>query len=48
MPLTKGEVYVCPDDTCGCEITVTKSAPPDCEGQQNPTCCCGKTMIQKN
>ena len=47
MPFKKGEVYKCPDKNCGCEVTVTKSAPSDCKGNQNPTCCCGKTMIKK-
>lgn len=42
MPFKKGEVYQCPDSGCGCEVTVTKSAPPSCGGTQNPTCCCGK------
>lgn len=48
MPFKKGEIYQCPDENCGCEITVTKGAPSDCSGTQNPTCCCGKTMIKKN
>ncbi len=47
MPFTKGEVYQCPDESCGCEVTVTKSAPADCEGSQNPTCCYGKEMTKK-
>ncbi len=47
MPLRHGEVYMCPDPKCGCELTVTKPAPPDCPGTQNPTCCCGKTMQKK-
>lgn len=47
MPLKKGEVYQCPDESCGCEVTVTKGAPSDCSGNQNPTCCCGKTMVKK-
>lgn len=47
MPFRQGEVYRCPDENCGCELTVTKPAPPTCEGQQNPTCCCGKTMVKK-
>jgi len=45
MPFKKGEVYRCPDKNCGCEVTVTKSAPQSCGGDQNPTCCCGKTMV---
>lgn len=44
MPLKNGEVYKCPDENCSCEVTVTKGAPEDCKGEQNPTCCCGKTM----
>jgi hypothetical protein len=44
MPFVTGEMYRCPDPACGCELTVTQSAPPDCAGQHNPTCCCGKTM----
>ncbi|SES00995.1 hypothetical protein SAMN05216188_11989 [Lentzea xinjiangensis] len=46
MPLREGEVYRCPDEACGCEVTVTKGAPADCAGQQNPTCCCGRTMTK--
>lgn len=30
MPLKKGEVYRCPDDICGCEVTVIKGTPSDC------------------
>lgn len=48
MPLKKGEVYTCADENCGCEVTVTKSAPADCNGDQNPTCCCGKLMVKRN
>ncbi len=44
MPFRQGEVYRCPLPDCGCEVTVTRGAPPDCQGQQNPTCCCGHTM----
>jgi len=28
MAFKQGEVYKCPDPQCGCEITVTKGAPP--------------------
>jgi len=48
MPFKEGEVYQCPDESCGCEVTVTKGAPSDCKGDQNPTCCCGKTMVKKD
>jgi hypothetical protein len=44
MALQTGEVYRCPDANCGCEITVTKGAPATCKGQEQPRCCCGKTM----
>ena len=47
MALKQGEVYRCPDTQCGCEITVTHSASPDCRGNQNPRCCCGKEMVKK-
>ncbi|MET8681946.1 hypothetical protein ABZW18_31295 [Streptomyces sp. NPDC004647] len=46
MPFVEGEVYRCPDPACGCEVTVTKGAPRTCQGQENPTCCCGKTMTK--
>ncbi|WP_421774943.1 hypothetical protein [Gracilimonas sp.] len=48
MPFKEGEVYQCPDEGCGCEVTVTKGAPPNCGGTQNPTCCCGKAMEKKS
>jgi hypothetical protein len=44
MAFKEGQVYRCPDPACGCEVTVTKGAPPTCQGTLNPTCCCGKTM----
>lgn len=47
MPFREGEVFRCPDDDCGCELTVTKAASPACAGQHAPTCCCGKTMVKK-
>lgn len=46
MPFRQGEIYRCPDEHCGCELTVTKPAPLTCQGQQHPTCCCGKTMVK--
>lgn len=46
MPLQKGEVYRCADENCGCEITVTKGAPPTCGGNESPRCCCGKAMTK--
>lgn len=44
MSFQQGEVYRCPEGTCGCEVTVTKGASASCEGHKNPTCCCGRTM----
>ena len=44
MAFKKGDFYRCPDESCACEVTVTKGAPPDCAGDQSPTCCCGHTM----
>lgn len=46
MAFREGEVYRCPDETCGCELTVSKGAPPDCPAAAAPTCCCGKTMVK--
>lgn len=47
MPFREGEVFRCPEEDCGCEVTVTKAAPPTCTGKQDaPTCCCGKTMVK--
>jgi len=47
MALKKGEIYRCSDAQCGCEITVTHGANPDCRGNQNPRCCCRKEMAKK-
>ena len=46
MSFQLGEVFRCPDESCGCELTVTKAAPPECAGDQDPTCCCGCTMVR--
>ncbi|WP_409473626.1 hypothetical protein [Streptomyces sp. HC307] len=46
VPFREEEVYRCPDENCGCELTVTKGAPVTCQAQQTPTCCCGKTMVK--
>ncbi len=46
MPFRKGEIYRCPLEDCGCELTVTKAAPANCQGQQAPSCCCGQTMVK--
>jgi len=34
MAFREGQVYRCVDPACGCEVTVTKSAPPDCRHRQ--------------
>ncbi len=47
MAFKEGDVYKCPDSACGCEITVTKGAPATCGGNEQPKCCCGKTMVKK-
>lgn len=44
MALKKGETYQCPDEDCGCEITVTKSSKPAGGGDDPPRCCCGSEM----
>ncbi|MEO7659615.1 MAG: hypothetical protein ABIV48_08370 [Pyrinomonadaceae bacterium] len=44
MALKKDEVYRCANENCGCEITVTKGAPADCSGNEQPRCCCGQPM----
>ncbi|PVZ09032.1 hypothetical protein [Actinomycetospora cinnamomea] len=44
MAFREGQVYRCPEPSCGCEVTVTKGAPADCSGDQNPTCCRGHVM----
>lgn len=47
MAFKQGEVYVCPDRDCGCEITVTKGAAAGNGGSLAPRCCCGKEMELK-
>ena len=44
MAFREGQVYRCPDTACGCEVTVTKPAPPDCPGIESLTCCRDLTM----
>lgn len=46
MAFKQGEKYTCPDESCGCELTVTKAARSDCQGTNDPTCCCGNTMVK--
>ena len=44
--LKQGEIYTCPDQSCGCEISVTKGAGQSKTGHQH-LCCCGKEMMLK-
>ncbi|MGW4104709.1 hypothetical protein [Streptomyces sp. NPDC004976] len=46
MPFQEGEVYRCPDERCGCEVTVTRGAAPGQGGDRTPTCCCGQEMTK--
>lgn len=47
MAFKKGERFKCPDQSCGCEIEVTKGAPESCKGKEAPRCCCGRDMVKK-
>jgi len=44
MAWKKDDVYRCPDDSCDCEVTVTKVGDPGKCGDNPPDCCCGKPM----
>lgn len=46
MSIAQDGVYQCPDTACGCEVTVTKPASPDCPTAEALTCC-GKAMVSK-
>ncbi|MEJ2006566.1 MAG: hypothetical protein P8Z30_00160 [Acidobacteriota bacterium] len=48
MAWKEGEVYRCPDGSCGCEVTVTKAGNPGECGNHAPVCCCGKPMKKVN
>lgn len=48
MPWKERKIYRCPDDGCGCEVTVTKAPAEGKVGDQLPKCCCGKEMVKKN
>ncbi|MCC6793793.1 MAG: hypothetical protein IT366_01645 [Candidatus Hydrogenedentes bacterium] len=43
MAMKTGEIYHCPNDTCGCEIEVTRGA-DEGGGEAAPQCCCGMPM----
>lgn len=48
MAWRKGEVYQCPNEDCGCEITITRAPADDLEEDDYPpTCCCGDEMELK-
>lgn len=44
VALQEGEFYRCPDESCGCEIKVTKGAAQGHGGDRDPVCCCGHSM----
>ena len=44
MALRTGELYRCPNESCGCEIQVTRGAKQGGGGDANPRCCCGMEM----
>lgn len=44
MAMRKGEIYRCPDKSCGCEIQVTMGAREGSGGDLSPRCCCGRDM----
>jgi hypothetical protein len=46
MALKQGETYSCPDQDCGCEITVTREARRS-QGVHDHRCCCGREMQLK-
>jgi hypothetical protein len=43
MAMEKGEHYRCTDESCRCEIEVTRG-PQGSGGHENPRCCCGSEM----
>ena len=45
MAYSNGDLYRCPDNDCGCEVTVTKAAQPSCPDAEELTCC-GKVMVR--
>ncbi len=44
MALRTGELYRCSNESCGCEIQVTRGAKQGGGGDKNPTCCCGMEL----
>ena len=45
--LGEGEVFRCPNEDCGCEVTVTKATRPTDTGDQAALTCCGTDMFRK-
>ena len=48
MNLHKDEVWVCLEPCCRAEIVVRRGANPDCPGNFNLRCCCGKEMVRED
>src|SRR5687767_3496604 len=44
MALEEGQVWVCSDSECGCEVAVTEGARPGKGGPHPLRCCCGREM----
>lgn len=47
MNLKTGEVWICQEPCCKAEIVVRRGANPDCPGNFNIRCCCGKEMVRE-
>jgi hypothetical protein len=45
--LVEGVVFRCPNEDCGCEVTVTKATLPTDAGDQAALTCCGTDMVRK-
>jgi hypothetical protein len=45
--LGEGEVFRCPNEDCGGEVTVTKATRPTDTGDQAALTCCGTDMVRK-
>ena len=44
MTVEAGQVWVCTDPDCGCEVTVTKPARPGKDAAYPIRCVCGEEM----
>ena len=47
MAFRKGEIYVCSDADCGCEITVIQDA-HRAKSDHDHRCCCGQELKLKS